>query len=105
MRPAVVAYQPWLNGEHWGRFRATRPDQSLGGKNPVAAGLQADDVAGLQFPVARRVDLDHGLALAARQRHFGPLDRAERADMPHRALERAAAGRADLHVVAADEQF
>ena len=77
----------------------------LGGKNPVAAGLQADDFAGLQFAVAGRVDLDHGLALAAGQCDFGALDRAEGPDMPHRALERAAAGRTDLHVVAADEQF
>ena len=76
-----------------------------GGKNTVAAGLQADGIAGLQFPVAGRVDLDHGLALAAAQRDFGALDRAEGADMADRALERAAAGRPDLHVMAADEQF
>jgi hypothetical protein len=35
----------------------------LRGKNPVAAGLQADDIACLQSPVAGRIDLDDGLAL------------------------------------------
>src|SRR6478609_2805782 len=78
---------------------------SLCSKNPVAAGLQADGFAGLQFPVARRVDLDHGVALAAAQRHFRALDRAERADVLDRSLQRPAAHRADLHVVAADKQL
>src|SRR3954451_4571988 len=77
----------------------------LGGKDPVAAGLPADDLAGLEFPVAGGVDLDHGIALAARERDLRPLDRAERTDMAHRALQRAGSGRPDLHVVAADEQF
>src|SRR6476661_5929790 len=57
----------------------------LGRENPIAARLQADDLAGLEFPVPRRVDLDHGLALAARERDLRPLDRAEGADMAHRA--------------------
>ena len=39
------------------------------------------------------------------QRDFGALGRAEGADMADRALQRAAAGRADLHVMTADEQF
>src|SRR3954453_15842714 len=77
----------------------------LGGKDPVAAGLQADDLAGLEFPVPGGIDLDHGLALAARERDFRPLDRAERADMAHRALKRAGSRRPDLHVVTADEQL
>src|SRR3981189_2824919 len=46
-----------------------RPTASiLGRKYPVAPGLQADDLAGLEFPVPGGVDLDHGLALAARER-------------------------------------
>src|SRR5438034_1638851 len=77
----------------------------LPGENPVAPGLQPDDVADLKFPVAGRIDLDHGLTPGRRQRHFGALDRAEGSDMAHRAVERAAAGRPDLHVMAADEQF
>jgi len=32
-------------------------------KNPVATGLQADDFAGSELPVPRRVDLDQGFAL------------------------------------------
>src|SRR5882672_1006400 len=89
---------------------ASRPGMTTsssipGGKDPVAAGLQADDLAGLEFPVPGGVDLDHGLALAARERDLRPLDRAERADMAHRALQRAGSRRPDLHVVAADEQF
>src|SRR6266487_3140898 len=63
---------------------ASRPGMTtsssiLGGKNPIAAGLQADDFAGLELPVPGGVDLDHGLALAARERDLRPLDRAERA--------------------------
>ena len=77
----------------------------MGGKNPIAAGLQADDLAGLEFPVPRGVDLDHGLALTARERDFSPLDRAERADMADRTLQRAGSCGPDLHVVASDEQF
>src|SRR5439155_10737160 len=77
----------------------------LGGKDPVAPGLQADDLAGLEFPVPGGIDLDHGLALAARERDLRPLNRAERADMAHRALQRAGSRRPDLHVVAADEQL
>src|ERR1700712_3269480 len=80
-------------GDYWipafASMTAVRGGASiLRGKDPVAAGLQADDFAGLQFPVAGRVDLDHGLALAARERNLGPLDRAERADMAHRAFQR-----------------
>src|SRR5438105_2141354 len=77
----------------------------LRGKDPVAAGLQADDFAGLEFPVPGGVDLNHGLALTGRERNFRPLDRTERADMAHGALQRAGSGRPDLHVVAADEQL
>src|SRR5262245_2145843 len=87
------------------RFTRATPASVLGRENPVPAGLQADDFAGLQFPVAGGVDLDHGLALAARERDLRPLDRAERADMTHRALQRAGSRRADLHVMAAHEQF
>src|SRR5437762_8023623 len=75
----------------------------LGGKDPVTAGLQADDLAGLEFPIPGGVDLDHGLALATRERDLRPLDRAERPDMAHRAPQRAGSPRPDLHVVAADE--
>src|SRR5436190_2303389 len=77
----------------------------LRGENAVAPGLQSDDVADLKFPVAGRIDLNHGLTAGRRQGDFGALDRAEGSDMPHRAVERAAAGRPDLHVMAADEQF
>src|SRR6187402_3533560 len=77
----------------------------LRGKDPVAAGLQADDLAGLEFPVPGGVDLDHGLALAARERDLRPLNRAERTDMAHRALQRAGSHRPDLHIVTADEQL
>src|SRR5215218_3314639 len=77
----------------------------LRGKDPVAPGLQADDLAGLEFTVPGGVDLDHGLALAARERDLRPLDRAERADMAYRALQRAGSGRPDLHVVATDEKL
>src|SRR3954453_20885350 len=92
------------------RFRfALRPGMTkiliLRSKYPVSARLQADDLAGLQFPIAGGVDLDHGLALAARERDFRALDRAERTDMAHRALQRAGSRRTDLHVVAADKQF
>src|SRR6266702_1919371 len=91
-----------------GSMLAHRPGMTVGlilsRENPVAAGLQGDDFAGLELPVPGGVDLDHGLALAA-QRDFRPLDRAERADMAHRALQRTRPGRADLHVVAADEQL
>jgi hypothetical protein len=64
---AVVAYQPWLNGEREVDFVAATglTESFLRGKDPVAAGLQADDLAGLEFPVPGGVDLDHGLALAA----------------------------------------
>ena len=58
--------------------------QGLGprGENPVALRLQADHVADLQLAVARRVDLDHGLAavgLAARCRRAGSGRRRARA--------------------------
>src|SRR5204863_5198215 len=66
------------------RSRASAPSRNdssiLGGKNTVTARLQPDGFAGLQFPVAGRVDLDHGLAFAAAQRDLGALDRAEAAD-------------------------
>src|ERR1700687_2195724 len=75
----------------------------LRGENPVAPGLQADDIAGPDLSIPGRVDLNHGLA--CRQGNFGALDRAEGPDLPDRALKRAAAGRPDLHVMAADEQF
>src|SRR5882672_12261853 len=77
----------------------------LPSENPVASGLQSDDIAGLEFPIPGRVDLDHGRALAGRQGDFRALDRAERPDTPYRALKRTAASRADLHVMATDEQF
>ena len=60
----------------------------LTGKNPVAAGVQADDIAGLQLAVARRVDVDDGCALTRRGCYFGTLDRAEATDMPCRARAR-----------------
>src|SRR6266702_2512756 len=92
-----------------GSMLAHRPGMTVGlilsRENPVAAGLQADDFAGLELPVPGGVDLDHGLALAARERDLRPLDRAERADMAHRALQRAGSRRPDLHVMAADEQL
>src|SRR5260370_17160196 len=75
------------------------------GENAVAPGLQSDDIADLELPVPGRVDLDHGLTPGRRQRDFGALDRAEGSDMPHRAVQRTAARRPDLHVMAADEQF
>src|SRR6476659_5714868 len=77
----------------------------LRGENAVAPGLQSDDIADLKFPIPGCIDLDHGLAPGRRQRNLGPLDRAEASDMAHRAVQRAAAGRPDLHVMAADEQF
>ena len=55
-------------------------------KNPVAAGPQADGIAFVQLPVARRVDLDHSPALTRAQRHLGALNGAESAHMLHRAL-------------------
>src|SRR5215216_4809253 len=91
------------DGRAWGAILART--LYLRGKDPVAAGLQADNLAGLEFPVPGRVDLDHGLALAARQRDLGPLDRPERADMAYRALQRPGSRRPDLHVMAAHEQF
>src|SRR5882757_8497354 len=124
---AVVAYQPWLKGERGellGSFRGAKRTRNLeipglvlthhpgmtagsipGGENPVATGLQSDGFAGLEFPVAGCVDLDHGLALAAAERDFGSLDRTKGADVTDRALERAAAGRPDLHVMAPNEQL
>src|SRR5258708_27015347 len=75
------------------------------GENAVAPGLQSDDIADLELPVPGRVDLDHGLTPGRRQRDFGALDRAEGSDMPHRAVQRTAAGRPDLHVLAAYQQF
>ena len=77
----------------------------LRGKNPVAPGLQSDDIAGLKFPVPGRIDLDHRGTPVLGQGNFGPLDRPEGPDTPHRAFQRAAAGRSDLHVMAADKQF
>ena len=87
------------------RWRAPRNDDGLvlSRKYPVPTGLQPDQIPGLQLPVPGRVDLDHGLA--ARQRDLGALDRTEGADMADRTLERTAAGRPDLHVMAAHEQF
>ena len=70
---AVIAYQPWLNGERGPNSavipgaKRTRNDGIkliLRGEDPIAAGLQADDFTSLEFPVPRGVDLDHGLALA-----------------------------------------
>src|SRR5712691_10638351 len=77
----------------------------LPSENPVASGLQSDDIAGLEFPIPGRVDLNHGRALAGRQGDFRALDRAKRSDTLYRALKRTAASRADLHVMATDEQF
>ena len=98
----VVPGRPLVDGVT-GHYGAT--ESLLGGKDPVAAGLQADDLAGLEFPVPRGVDLNHGIALAARERDLRPLDRAERTDMAHRALQRTGPGRPDLHVMTPDEQF
>src|SRR5215471_21158286 len=72
------------------------------GENPVAAGRQADDIADAELVVPGRVDLDRGLPL--RQLDFGSLNWAEGADMGDRALEGAAAGRAELHVMTTDEK-
>lgn len=36
----------------------------LRGENPVAPGLQSDDIAGPELPVPRGVDLEHGHTLA-----------------------------------------
>src|SRR5258707_9215567 len=88
----VVAYQPWLNGEF----------SIPCGENPIAAGRQSHEVADPEFPIARRIDLDRGRPL--RQFDFGALDRAEAPDMGDRALERAAAGRTEQHVMAAGEK-
>src|ERR1043166_7601872 len=74
-------------------------------KNPVPLRVQADQVAGAEFAVARTVDLDQRGPAAGRQRHLGALGWPQRAPPFHRALQEAAADRADLHVVAADEQF
>src|ERR1700694_2063839 len=75
----------------------------LCGEKPVAPGLQPDDIAGSDLPIPGRIDLDH--RPTCRQGNFGPLDRAECPDMPYRTLERTAAGRPDLHVMARNEQF
>src|SRR5882724_13042732 len=100
--PAFRGY----DGRCWLSYLASRTGRLvLRGKNAVAPGLQSDDVADLELPVPGRIDLDHGLTPGRRQRDFGALDRAEGSDMPHRAVQRTAAGRPDLHVVAADEQF
>src|SRR5690242_3023251 len=104
-RSVRVAHSPGLRLRS---IRATGPRATkslVGSKDPVAAGLQADDLAGLEFPVPRGVDLDHGLVLTARERHLRPLDRAERPDMAYRALQRTGSRRPDLHVVAPDEQL
>src|SRR6185437_16654096 len=75
------------------------------GEDPVATRLQADNIPRLQRSVARRVNLDHRLALAAAKRNLGPLDRTETPDVADRTFERAAARGADLHIVTPDEQF
>ena len=59
------AQSPWGNLESFGaRFqfgalRARNGHQALSGENPVAAGLQPDDFAGLQLAVAGSIDLDN----------------------------------------------
>ena len=63
--------------------RGLDPRQLLRGEDPVAAGLQRDDFAGLQLAVAGRIDLDHGLALTAGQ---GDLGADELAGGAHEAL-------------------
>ena len=72
------------------------------GENPVATGSQSDQIAGPQLPISRRVDFDHDPVRG--QGDLGALDRTERPDPLHRALQCAAARRPDLHVVAADKQ-
>src|ERR1041385_8382961 len=74
-------------------------------KDPVPPRVQADQVAAAEFAVARAIDLDQCGPVAGRQRHLGALGWPQRAHAFHRALQYAAADRADLHVVAADEQF
>jgi hypothetical protein len=73
----------------------------LRGENPVTAGLQSDKIAGPKLPIPWCVDFDHGLVRG--QRDFGALDRAKRPDPLHRALQCAAAGRPDLHVMTTDK--
>src|ERR1700682_774364 len=88
-----------------GRAPEWQPRLILLGENPPPPGLQSDDIADLKLAVPGRIDLDHGLTFGRRQGDFGTLDRAEGSDASHRAVKRAAAGRPDLHVMAADEQF
>src|ERR1700676_1724660 len=78
-------------------------NDTLGRENPVAPGLQSDEIPGPELAVPRGVDLDHGLT--AGQCDFGALNRAEGPDMPCRTLRRAAPGGPDLHVMTANKQF
>ena len=101
-----------VNGSHSGvrpgakRTRNDRINLILRGENPVAAGMQADDVTGSEVAVPRRVDLDHGIAVAGRVSvTIGALCRTECADMGDRTFQQPAADRPDLRVVASDEQL
>src|SRR5262245_31537204 len=82
----------------------TTSSSILRGKDPVAAGLQADDFAGLEFPVGGGVALDRGPPLAPRRR-LRPPEEGERPDITPRAPQRPASAGSNLHVVAAADQL
>src|SRR3954451_18526991 len=112
----VVAYQQWLNGERRLSFcppghtapsplvgeGAAPPGQPSPRENPIAPRLQPDRIADPELAVARRVDLDLGVAFGERDRRARP--RAEAAHIGQSTWQRPATRGADQQVMPAHEQ-